>query len=50
MIAPRILAMAEVLWAYPAVREFDTFKPRARAGLALLQRMGWRYTDVPELR
>ena len=49
MIAPRILAMAEVLWAYPALREFGTFKPRAQAGVALLQRMGWRSADVPEL-
>ncbi len=50
MIAPRILAMAEVLWAHPVVRNFEAFKPRAQAGLSLLQRIGWRYTDVPELQ
>jgi len=50
MIAPRILAMAEALWAHPAVRDFEAFRPRVRAGLVLLKQMGWHYTDVPELQ
>jgi len=49
MIAPRILAMAEVLWAYPAERNFSSFRPRLQAALRVLRSMGWHPADVPEL-
>lgn len=49
MIAPRILSLSEALWSAPDERDWKAFKAKAQAGLGLLDAMGWRYTDVPEL-
>lgn len=48
-IAPRILSMAEVLWAYPVSRDFQAFRPRVQAALEGLRASGWRPAEVPEL-
>jgi hexosaminidase len=42
-VFPRLLAMAEVLWSAPAVRNFDAFRQRARQHYPLLAAKGVNY-------
>lgn len=42
-IFPRLLAVSEVLWSYPAERNFDEFKARVRNHYSRLSELGVRY-------
>ncbi|MFW6313204.1 MAG: beta-N-acetylhexosaminidase [Spirochaetota bacterium] len=48
MVAPRILAMAEVLWSAPVERDYEEFRDRARTWLTRLDAMNWNYAPLPE--
>jgi len=48
MVLPRMAALAEVVWSYPTVRDFDEFKQRVGVLTNRYEALGYNFRKVQD--